>query len=73
MFWFLIFGTRVSAQGCQGLMTFVSIIVLFRFHFLSVPAPNQVEPKALVFEPKLTVTFTIRIIAMPNENKEDPA
>ena len=32
------------------------ILVLVRFHFGSISTPNQVEPKALLLEPKLTGT-----------------
>ena len=47
------FGSRFSGVICTCL-----ILVLFCFHFGSISAPNQVEPKALVLEPKLTGTST---------------
>ena len=45
------FGTRFSGVICICLF-----MVLLRFSFGSISAPNQVEPKALVLEPKLTGT-----------------
>ena len=49
------FGTRFSG-GYLYLSHFGTVSVSFRFHFGSISAPNQVEPKALVLEPKLTGT-----------------
>ena len=55
-FWFLLLSTRVSVQGFQRVIYIFLISVLVRFHFGSISAPNQVEPKALVLELKLTGT-----------------
>ena len=49
------FGTRFSG-GYLHLSHFGTVSVSFRFDFTSISAPNQVEPKALVLEPKLTGT-----------------
>ena len=45
------FGKRFSGGICICL-----ILVLIRFHFGSISASNQVEPKALVLKPKITGT-----------------
>ena len=45
-----------SVQGFQGVIYIYLILVLLQFHFGSISAPNQAEPKALVVEPKVTGT-----------------
>ena len=51
-------------QGFQGvylhLSHFGTVSVSFQFHFGSILAPNQVEPKALVLESKLTGISTAK-------------
>ena len=46
---------------------FGTVSVSFRFHFGSISAPNQVEPKALVLEPKLTGTYTAQKFRYQNK------
>ena len=52
-FWLLLPDTRVSVQGFQRVICIFLISVLDG-RFGSISSPNQVEPKALVLEPKLT-------------------
>ena len=55
-FRFLLLNIRVSIQGFQVItcICIFLILVLVHFHFGIISVPNQVEPKALVLEPKLT-------------------
>ena len=54
----LLLDTRVLVQGFQRVICIFLISVLDGFGFGSISAPNQVEPKAMVLEPKLTGTLT---------------
>ena len=49
------FGTRFSG-GYLDFSNFGTASVPYRFQLGSISSPNQVEPKALVLEPKLTGT-----------------
>ena len=58
--WLLLLNTKILVHGFQGFFKFLSFWcwfgVIFKYYFVSVP--NQVEPEALVLEPKLTGTLT---------------
>ena len=56
------FGTKFS----KGLFAFVSFwYILVRFHFASISASKQVEPKALVLEPKTHWSLNCRKSSVP--------
>ena len=57
-FWFLLLDTRVSILGFHGFSWLGSISVPFS-------ASNQVEPKALVLEPKLTGNLNCEKFSVP--------
>ena len=63
---FLLPNTWVSVQGFHGVIEIFLILVLVRFHFGTILAPNQMEPKDLVLKPKLTGTKTVQNLRYQN-------
>ena len=61
-YWFLYLGsflmldTRASVQGSLGIICIFLFLVLVRFHSSTILISHQLEPKALISEPKLTGT-----------------
>ena len=66
-FWYLVSGSYFSIPRFRyKVFRRLIAVVLFRYWFGSISAPNQVEPKALVLEPKLCGTSTAQNLRQQN-------
>ena len=68
--WLLLLNTKILVHGFQGSFKFLSFWCWFLLYFSIISVPNQVEPEALVLEPKLTGTFSAQNFRYGYQNTE---